>query len=76
MRTEVRGLPADQVLEPGRLYDLMQGNPRLKTWRGGHRKRLICWLRDARNTLAHLGTLPPADIARGRQLIWEDHKHG
>jgi hypothetical protein len=76
VRGEVRGIPADQVLEPSHLFDLVLGNHRLKTWRGGHRKRLISWLRDARNTLAHMGTLSPDDIAQGRRLIWEDRKHG
>jgi hypothetical protein len=75
MRTEIRGLPTGQVLEPGDLYGLIQENPRLKNWRGGHRKRLIYWLRDARNTLAHMDPLPPADIARGRYLIWQDREH-
>jgi hypothetical protein len=75
MRTEVRGLPAGQVLEPGDLYSLMHDNPRLKMWRGGHRKRLIYWLRDARNMLAHMTPLPPEDIARGRHLIWQDREH-
>jgi hypothetical protein len=54
----------------------MLTNPRLSQWRGGHRKRLVWWLRDARNALAHLGTLSPDDIARGKRLIWEDRKHG
>jgi hypothetical protein len=74
MRTEIPGLSAGQVLEPGDLYGLMQENPRLKHWRGGHRKRLIYWLRDARNMLAHMIPLPPEDIARGRFLIWQDHE--
>jgi hypothetical protein len=76
VRGEVRGIPADQVLEPSHLFDLVLGSQRLKTWRGGHRKRLVYWLRDARNTLAHMGTLSPDDIARGKRLIWEDRKHG
>lgn len=75
-RGEVRGLDPDLVLEPTHLLDLMLGNPRLAQWRGGHRKRLVSWLRDARNTLAHLGTLSPDDVARGKRLIWEDRKHG
>jgi hypothetical protein len=74
MRQEVRGLPAGEVLEPGGLYDVMLSNPRLKAWRGGHRKRLVCWLRDARNTLAHMGTLPPEVIAEGHRLIRQDRK--
>jgi hypothetical protein len=74
MRTEVRGLPKDKVLEPGDLFGLIQDNPRLKNWRGGHRKRLIYWLRDSRNMLAHMTPLSPQEVDRGRHLIWQDHK--
>lgn len=74
IRTEVRGLPGGKVLEPGDLFGLIQDNPRLKNWRGGHRKRLIYWLRDARNMLAHMTPLSPQEIDRGRRLIWQDHK--
>jgi hypothetical protein len=76
LRHEIRGLPDAAVLEPGGLYNVLQDHPSLKTWRGGHRKRLIYWLRDARNTLAHMGTLAPEDIARGQRLIIEDRRHG
>jgi hypothetical protein len=72
MRTKIRGLPKEKVLEPGDLYGLMQENPTLKDWRGGHRKRLVFWLRDARNVLAHMDPLSPDEIARGRKLIWQD----
>jgi hypothetical protein len=72
---EIRGLPEEAVLEPGDLYSLLQDHPYLKTWRGGHRKRLIYWLRDARNTLAHMGTLTPGEISRGRRLVAEDRRH-
>jgi hypothetical protein len=58
------------------LFEIVQGDYRLKSWRGGHRKRLVSWLRDARNTLAHLETLSPDEVARGRRLIWEDRQAG
>lgn len=58
--------------EPGDLFHALQLEPSLKSWRGGHRKRLIYWLRDTRNTLAHLGTLTPEELKRGRQLIAAD----
>jgi hypothetical protein len=74
IRTEVRGLPRDKVLEPGDLFGLLQEHPRLKTWRGGHRKRLIYWLRDSRNMLAHITPLSPQEIDRGHHLIWQDQK--
>jgi hypothetical protein len=76
LRHEIRGLPEDAVTEPGGLYNVLQDHPSLKTWRGGDRKRLIYWLRDARNTLAHMSTLAPDEIARGRHLIMEDRRHG
>jgi hypothetical protein len=76
LRREIRDLPDAAVLEPGDLYALLQDHPDLKRWRGGHRKRLIYWLRDSRNTLAHMGTLTPADVARGRYLVAEDRRHG
>jgi hypothetical protein len=75
LRREIRGLPEEAVLEPGDLYSLLQDHPSLKTWRGGHRKRLIYWLRDARNTLAHMGTLTPGEISCGRRLVTEDRRH-
>lgn len=74
IRTETRGLPKEKVLEPGDLFALVQDNPRLKSWRGGHRRRLIYWLRDARNMLAHMTPLSPQEIDQGRHLIWQDHK--
>jgi hypothetical protein len=74
LRREIRGLPADTVLEPGDLYSLLQEYPRLKSWRGGHRKRLVYWLRETRNRLAHLGTLTPDEIAQGRRLIAADRR--
>lgn len=76
LRRLIKGLPDDEVLEPGDLYALVQSHPYLKTWRGGHRKRLVYWLRDTRNTLAHLETLTPAEVTRGRRLISEDRRHG
>lgn len=76
MRGEVRGLRADTLLEPGDLYEIMQANYQLQAWRGGHRKRLVSWLRNARNTLAHMDTLPNAEIARGKSLIAADHRRG
>ena len=75
LRRELPGIPGDAVLEPGDLYVLLQDHPHLKSWRGGHRKRLIYWLREARNTLAHMGTLTPGEISRGRRLVVEDHRH-
>lgn len=54
------------------LYLALQNHPELKSWGGGHRRRLIYWLRETRNTLAHMGTLEPADIAHGRKLIFDD----
>jgi hypothetical protein len=74
MRGEVRGLPKEKIIEAGDLYTLLQDNPRLKNWRGGHRKRLIYWLRDSRNALAHMTPLSPEDVAEGRRLIWRDRK--
>jgi hypothetical protein len=74
IRSEIRGLPKEKVFEPGDLFSLIQDNPRLKNWRGGHRKRLIYWLRDARNMLAHMTPLSPQEIDRGRHLIWQDHR--
>ena len=68
-------LPQHQLpdpAEPGDLFFALQQEPTLKSWRGGHRKRLIYWLRDTRNTLAHLGTLTPEEVKRGRQLIAAD----
>jgi hypothetical protein len=76
LRREIPDLPDAAVLEPGDLYALLQDHPDLKTWRGGHRKRLIYWLRDSRNTLAHMDTLTLADVARGRQLAAADRRHG
>jgi hypothetical protein len=76
LRGEIRGLPDDAVLEPGGLFNVLQDHPSLKTWCGGDRKRLIYWLRDARNTLAHMGTLAPGEIARGQRLITQDRRHG
>jgi hypothetical protein len=76
LRQQVRTVGADTVLEPSDLYALLQQYPHLKTWRGGHRKRLIYWLRDTRNTLAHMGTLTPDEVAYGRQLMREDHRGG
>ncbi len=75
LRREIRDLPDEAVLEPGGLVKVMQDNPALKTWRGGDRKRLIYWLRDARNSLAHMSTLAPSDIARGHRLIIQDRRH-
>jgi hypothetical protein len=75
LRTQVKGLPAE-VLEPGDLYTALQDHPQLKTWRGGHRKRLIYWLRESRNTLAHMGTLTPAGVADGLRLIAADRRGG
>jgi hypothetical protein len=75
IRRQVKGLAARDVLEAGELYDILQDHPRLKDWRGGHRKRLVYWLRYARNTLAHLDTLTPDEVARGRQLISNDRRH-
>lgn len=75
LRREIRGLPDEAVLEPAGLFNVLQDHPSLKTWRGGDRKRLIYWLRDARNTLAHMGTLAPGEIARGQRLITQDHHH-
>lgn len=74
LRHEVRGLEDSAPLEPGHLYDIMQQNSRLKSWRGGHRNRLVTWLRNSRNTLAHMETLPPHEVSRGKRLIWEDHQ--
>ncbi len=74
LRQHVTSLPADTVLEPKDLYTLLQQYPHLKTWRGGHRKRLIYWLRDSRNTLAHMGVLTPGEVAHGRQLIRADRR--
>jgi hypothetical protein len=76
MRREVRGLRDDELLEPGDLYEIMQGDYRLQAWRGGHRRRLVSWLRSARNTLAHMGTLPSAEIARGKSLMSADRQRG
>ncbi|HEX4830921.1 MAG TPA: hypothetical protein VH478_07505 [Trebonia sp.] len=76
LHREVRGLQDGRVLEAGDLFEIVQGDYRLKSWRGGHRKRLVSWLRDARNTLAHLETLSPDEVARGRRLIWEDRQAG
>jgi hypothetical protein len=77
LRREVRALPSNgAVLEPGDLYTVLQDHPNLKTWRGGDRKRLIYWLRETRNTLAHMGTLTPGDVSRGRRLIADDRRHG
>jgi len=76
LRHEIRGLRDEAVLEPGGLFNALQDHPSLKTWRGGDRKRLIYWLRDARNTLAHMGTLAPDEITRGQRLIIEDRRHG
>jgi hypothetical protein len=75
LRREIRGLPDEAVLEPAGLFNVLQDHPSLKTWRGGHRKRLIYWLRDARNTLAHMGTLTPGEIDRGQRLIVQDRHH-
>jgi hypothetical protein len=75
IRRQIKGLAAGDVLEAGELYDIFQDHPRLKDWRGGHRKRLVYWLRNARNTLAHLDTLTPDEVARGRQLINNDRRH-
>jgi hypothetical protein len=72
IRGEIRGLPKERIFEAGDLYGLLQDNPRLKNWRGGHRKRLIYWLRDTRNALAHMMPLSPADVAEGRRMIWRD----
>jgi len=74
LRRQVQGLANDAALEPRDLYVLLQEHPYLKTWRGGHRKRLIYWLRDARNTLAHMGLLTPGEVARGWRLIAEDRR--
>lgn len=60
LHREVRDLPDEAVLEPGGLVKVLQDNPSLKTWRGGDRKRLIYWLRDARNSLAHMARWRPA----------------
>jgi hypothetical protein len=76
MRGEVRGLRNDVLLEPRDLHEIMQDNYRLQTWRGGHRKRLVSWLRNARNTLAHMDTLPNAEIVRGKSLISADRRGG
>lgn len=76
LRREIRGLSDEAVLEPAGLFTVLQDHPSLKTWRGGHRKRLIYWLRDTRNTLAHMGTLTPSEIAHGQRLIVEDRRHG
>ncbi len=54
----------------------MQANPALKSWRGGHRYRLVCWLRQARNQLAHLNVLAPEDIAHGQRLSRTDRQRG
>jgi hypothetical protein len=75
LRREIRGLPEEAVLEPAGLFNVLQDHPSLKAWRGGHRKRLIYWLRDARNTLAHMGTLTPGEIDRGQRLIVQDRHH-
>lgn len=58
--------------EPGDLVYALQCHPALKSWRGGHRKRLVYWLRDTRNTLAHRGTLTPDEVRQGRQFIAAD----
>lgn len=76
IRGEICGLPKERVFETGDLYNLLQDNPRLKNWRGGHRKRLIYWLRDTRNALAHMRPLSPEEAAEGRRLIWHDRKFG
>lgn len=76
IRGEIRGLPKERIFEAGDLYSLLQDNPKLKNWRGGHRKRLVYWLRDTRNALAHMTPLSPEDVAEGRRLIWYDRKPG
>lgn len=71
-------LPAGYALpdppEAGDLVHAMYCHPGLKAWRGGHRKRLVYWLRDTRNTLAHRGTLTPDEVQQGRQLIAADRR--
>lgn len=76
IRGEIHGLPTGKVFEAGDLYGLLQDHPRLKHWRGGHRKQLIYWLRHARNALAHMAPLSPEDVGEGRRLIWRDRKLG
>jgi hypothetical protein len=76
LRREVRTAGEDEILEPGDLYEIMQANPALKSWRGGHRYRLVCWLRQARNQLAHLNVLAPEDIAHGQRLSRTDRQRG
>jgi hypothetical protein len=75
LRREIHGLPEEAVLEPRGLFNVLQDHPSLKAWRGGHRKRLIYWLRDARNTLAHMDMLAHGEIARGEHLILQDRRH-
>ncbi len=72
LRRWVPGLPSDGVLEPRDLCALPQKHPELKTWRGGHRTRFIYWLRDARNTIAHMDLLTPDEVERGWRLIAKD----
>ncbi len=75
LRRDVRALRDDEMLEPGDLYAVMQASPALKSWRGGYRYRLVRWLRDARNRLAHLSVLTPEEISQGRRLIQADREH-
>lgn len=73
LRSEVRaGYPLPEVPEPVDLYLAFQDHPRLKTWRDGRRKRLVYWMRDSRNSLAHMRPLDMSDVRRGQQLVSED----
>lgn len=74
LRRQLGNVPSETALEPRDLYLLLQKHPHLKTWRGGHRKRLVYWLRDARNTLAHMGLLTPGEVAYGQRLIVADRR--
>jgi len=73
LRSEVReGYPLPEIPEPVDLYRAFQDHPRLKTWREGRRKRLVSWMRDSRNSLAHMRPLAMSEVRRGQKLMSED----
>lgn len=74
----VRGVPKesdpDYPLEIGKLASIIKWDPSVRRVSSSRRRDAAEWLRVARNTLAHRGTLSPAEVTKGRRLLDEDRR--
>lgn len=74
----VRGVPKESEpeypMEVGKLASIIKWDPIVKRESTPQRREAAEWLRIARNTLAHRGTLSPDEVFKGRRLLDNDRR--